>query len=58
MCRERGLKVDEEGFERAMEAQRRRARESSGFGADYNSMIRVDGSTDFTGYHLQQQDAW
>ncbi|WP_392439501.1 alanine--tRNA ligase [Edwardsiella piscicida] len=57
VCRERGLKVDEEGFERAMEAQRRRARESSGFGADYNSMIRVDGSTDFTGYHLQQQDA-
>ncbi|MEG2829433.1 MAG: alanine--tRNA ligase, partial [Edwardsiella sp. (in: enterobacteria)] len=53
VCRERGLKVDEEGFERAMEAQRRRARESSGFGADYNSMIRVDGSTDFTGYHLQ-----
>ncbi|AIJ07544.1 MULTISPECIES: alanine--tRNA ligase [Edwardsiella] len=57
VCRERGLKVNEEGFERAMEAQRRRARESSGFGADYNSMIRVDGSTDFTGYHLQQQDA-
>ncbi|ACR70380.1 alanine--tRNA ligase [Edwardsiella ictaluri] len=57
VCRERSLKVDEEGFERAMEAQRCRARESSGFGADYNSMIRVDGSTDFTGYHLQQQDA-
>ena len=57
VCRERGLKVDEEGFERAMEAQRRRARESSGFGADYSSKIRVDGSTDFTGYHLQQQDA-
>jgi alanyl-tRNA synthetase len=27
-----------------MEEQRRRARESSGFGADYNAMIRVDGA--------------
>ncbi|NHX34073.1 alanine--tRNA ligase, partial [Escherichia coli] len=42
VCRERNIKVDEEGFERAMEDQRRRARESSGFGADYNSLIKVD----------------
>ena len=57
VCRERNLKVDEVGFEKAMEAQRRRARESSGFGADYNSLIRVEGSTDFTGYQRQQQMA-
>ncbi|HKN05575.1 MAG TPA: alanine--tRNA ligase [Buttiauxella sp.] len=50
VCRERNLKVDEAGFEAAMEEQRRRARESSGFGADYNSMIRVDSATDFKGY--------
>jgi alanyl-tRNA synthetase len=50
VCRERNLKVDEAGFEAAMEEQRRRARESSGFGADYNAMIRVDGSTEFKGY--------
>ena len=50
VCRERNIKVDEAGFEAAMEAQRRRARESSGFGADYNSMIRVDGATEFKGY--------
>jgi alanyl-tRNA synthetase len=50
VCRERNLKVDEEGFNQAMEQQRRRARESSGFGADYNSLIRVDGSTQFLGY--------
>lgn len=50
VCRERQLKVDEPGFERAMDAQRRRARESSGFGADYNSMLRVDKTTRFVGY--------
>ncbi|MGB3251459.1 alanine--tRNA ligase [Buttiauxella gaviniae] len=50
VCRERNLKVDEAGFEAAMEEQRRRARESSGFGADYNSMIRVDSTTAFKGY--------
>ncbi|KNC90865.1 alanine--tRNA ligase [Trabulsiella odontotermitis] len=54
VCRERNIKVDEAGFEAAMEAQRRRARESSGFGADYNAMIRVDGSSEFKGYdHLE-----
>lgn len=55
VCRERNLKVDEIGFERAMEEQRRRARESSGFGADYNSMIRVDGASKFSGYDHHQQ---
>ncbi|HEY3588634.1 MAG TPA: alanine--tRNA ligase [Buttiauxella sp.] len=50
VCRERNLKVDEAGFEAAMEEQRRRARESSGFGADYNSMIRVDSASAFKGY--------
>lgn len=56
VCRERNLKVDEAGFEQAMEAQRRRARESSGFGADYNSLIRVDSASQFSGYdHVHQQ---
>ncbi|ELY4597996.1 alanine--tRNA ligase [Cronobacter malonaticus] len=50
VCRERNIKVDEPGFEAAMEEQRRRARESSGFGADYNAMIRVDGASEFKGY--------
>jgi len=50
VCRERNIKVDEAGFEAAMEEQRRRARESSGFGADYNAMIRVEGASEFKGY--------
>ncbi|NPE51657.1 alanine--tRNA ligase [Dickeya dadantii] len=57
VCRERNLKVDEEGFERAMEAQRQRARDASGFGADYNSLIRVDESTTFCGYERTEQQS-
>ncbi|MEJ5694698.1 alanine--tRNA ligase [Salmonella enterica subsp. enterica] len=54
VCRERNIKVDEAGFEAAMEEQRRRAREASGFGADYNAMIRVDSASEFKGYdHLK-----
>ncbi|MDD8935066.1 alanine--tRNA ligase [Escherichia coli] len=54
VCRERNIKVDEDGFEAAMEEQRRRAREASGFGADYNAMIRVDSASEFKGYdHLE-----
>lgn len=54
VCRERNIKVDEAGFEAAMEEQCRRAREASGFGADYNAMIRVDSASEFKGYdHLE-----
>ncbi|MCS1276278.1 alanine--tRNA ligase [Escherichia coli] len=54
VCRERNIKVDEAGFEAAMEEQRRRAREASGFGADYNAMIRIDSASEFKGYdHLE-----
>ncbi|TJF96538.1 alanine--tRNA ligase [Escherichia coli] len=54
VCRERNIKVDEAGFEAAMEEQRRRAREASGFDADYNAMIRVDSASEFKGYdHLE-----
>ncbi|UVK77827.1 MAG: alanine--tRNA ligase/DNA-binding transcriptional repressor [Sodalis sp. Fse] len=50
VCRERNLKVDAAGFERAMETQRKRARKSSVFGSNYNSMLRIDQSTSFFGY--------
>ncbi|MCY5519224.1 alanine--tRNA ligase [Salmonella enterica subsp. enterica serovar 1,4,[5],12:i:-] len=54
VCREHNIKVDEAGFEAAMEEQRRRAREASGFGVDYNAMIRVDSASEFKGYdHLE-----
>ncbi|MGL5697527.1 MAG: alanine--tRNA ligase, partial [Plesiomonas shigelloides] len=49
-CRERNITVDEAGFEKEMKAQRERAQAANNFGADYNSMIRVDGQTEFHGY--------
>ncbi|MDE1253339.1 alanine--tRNA ligase [Vibrio aestuarianus] len=50
VARERGLSIDEEGFEKAMDAQRQRAREAGQFGTDYNTLIKVDTHTDFCGY--------
>ncbi|CAI8903111.1 alanine--tRNA ligase/DNA-binding transcriptional repressor [Pseudomonas sp. IT-P74] len=50
IARERSLTIDEEGFEREMEAQRVRARSASSFGMDYNSLVKVDVATEFTGY--------
>ncbi|RRV07499.1 alanine--tRNA ligase [Pseudomonas sp. v388] len=50
IARERELTLDEEGFEREMEAQRVRARSASSFGMDYNSLVKVDVATTFTGY--------
>ncbi|MEI8672591.1 alanine--tRNA ligase [Vibrio sp. SA48] len=50
VARERGLSIDEEGFEKAMDVQRQRAREAGQFGTDYNTLIKVDTHTDFCGY--------
>ena len=50
VCRERNLKIDEQGFEKAMEQQRQRAREASGFGADYSNVISIDSASAFKGY--------
>ncbi len=50
VCRERGVTLDEEGFQQALEAQRERARAASQFGADYSASIELEGETAFTGY--------
>ena len=50
IARERGLSIDHEGFEQAMEAQRTRARAASQFGSNYSGDLRVEGETTFTGY--------
>ncbi|MGN5517435.1 alanine--tRNA ligase [Halopseudomonas sp. Lyrl_26] len=50
IARERGLTIDEAGFEAAMEAQRERARAASQFGLDYNQLVKVDADTRFEGY--------
>ncbi|WP_231872049.1 alanine--tRNA ligase-related protein, partial [Oleiphilus sp. HI0128] len=50
IARERGLTLDHEGYEAAMETQRERARASSKFGVDYNDSLDISGSTEFVGY--------
>ncbi|MPW45014.1 alanine--tRNA ligase [Acinetobacter guerrae] len=50
IARERDLEIDEVGFEREMEAQRRRARDAGKFAVDYNSIVKVEGQTQFDGY--------
>ncbi len=50
IARERGLTVDEDGFEAAMEAQRERARAASKFGATDGGALKTDAETAFSGY--------
>ncbi len=57
IARECDLKVDMDGFEKEMEAQRERARAASQFGAVDQSAISLDGTTEFVGYDRQEEDA-
>jgi alanyl-tRNA synthetase len=57
VCRERGVSLDEEGFQQALEAQRERARAASQFGADYSASIELEGETAFTGYDRLEDQA-
>ena len=56
IARERGLAVDQAGFEREMEAQRERARAASKFGVDLRGPEKLDAESKFTGYeHLRDE---
>lgn len=50
IARERNLTLDEAGFEKAMEAQRQRARSASNFKMDLAEGVNIEGTTAFTGY--------
>jgi alanyl-tRNA synthetase len=50
VARERGLTIDQAGFDVAMEAQRGRARAASKFGAELRDSVKLSGKTDFSGY--------
>jgi alanyl-tRNA synthetase len=50
VARERGLTIDQAGFDAAMDAQRHRARAASKFGAGTRDSIKLAGKTDFSGY--------
>ncbi|MEX2475451.1 alanine--tRNA ligase [Marinobacter sp.] len=59
IARERGLTLDYQGYEQAMERQRERARAASKFGIDYNAAgLSIEGTTEFTGYdHIDGHEA-
>ena len=50
IARERGLTIDEAGYEAAMEEQRRGGREGSNFDVDLRASFSLDGKTIFSGY--------
>jgi alanyl-tRNA synthetase len=53
VARERGLTIDQAGFDAAMDAQRGRARAASKFGTDLRESVKLPGKTEFSGYdHL------
>jgi alanyl-tRNA synthetase len=50
VARERGLTIDQKGFDAAMAAQRGRARAASKFGGAVKDTVKLSGKTDFSGY--------
>jgi alanyl-tRNA synthetase len=50
VARERGLTIDQAGFDAAMAEQRGRARAASKFGTDLRDSIKLPGKTEFAGY--------
>src|ERR1700722_11597107 len=50
VARERGLTIDQAGFDAAMEAQRVRARGASKCGAELRDTVTLPGKTEFLGY--------
>ena len=57
IARERGLQLDSAGFERAMEAQRERARAHSQFGLRQTVDLGVESCTEFHGYDRLEEEA-
>ena len=57
IAREQNLKLDEAGFETAMNQQRERARAAGKFATDYTDKLDVSGETDFSGYQKIQDEA-
>ena len=57
VARERGLTIDEAGFELAMTEQRDRGRAASKFGAEDSSAIRTDEQSEFSGYERIEEES-
>jgi alanyl-tRNA synthetase len=50
IARERGLSIDQAGFDAAMAVQRRQSQAASKFGADQRGSVKLSGRTEFSGY--------
>ncbi|MBU3003282.1 alanine--tRNA ligase [Paraglaciecola arctica] len=50
IAREKELRIDEDGFQAAMAAQRKRAQQASQFDTDYNELLKSNTISEFTGY--------
>ncbi|MBO1255195.1 alanine--tRNA ligase [Alteromonas sp. 5E99-2] len=57
VAREKNIKLDETGFESAMQAQRLRAQKASNFGVDYSSNVAVESTTEFVGYDAYSDES-
>ncbi len=61
ICGERGVEVDQAGFDAGMEEQRARARAASKFGGEdttaYQALVEAGMATQFTGYETEEGDS-
>jgi len=58
IARERGLSVDEAGYEKLMDQQREQSRSAGNFKVDYSGVVQLAGATEFLGYdRLSEQGA-
>jgi alanyl-tRNA synthetase len=57
IARERGLMIDQAGFDAAMEEQRKRSQEASKFGVDLSGGAAIDSRTLFQGYEGLEAEA-
>ncbi|MDN3639311.1 alanine--tRNA ligase [Simiduia curdlanivorans] len=54
IARERGLQLDMDGYDKAMDEQRKRARAAGSFKVDYSDTLKLEGQTEFDGYKTLQ----
>ncbi len=57
IAREQNLELDTAGFEKAMTAQRERARSAHSFAIDYAEGLKLEGKTEFSGYEQLSDSA-
>ncbi len=57
IARERGLSLDMDGYEVAMQEQQALSKEGDQFKVDYTKSIRTEGVTDFSGYDHSSSEA-